>query len=445
MRITDIRNRRNLEKFLIMGLPIALISILLPVSAISAAKITPGTSCKVYLKKVTYQSKVYTCSKSGKKLLWNKGVAVTKSKNAPMPSTSTASNSSPIPSSTAQPIVYPTDLTPLTLAAYQDFLKSYKSRLTDEIPNIDFIVDSKMDKVLEKQVIDNINVTAKFFANERPLSVPLRIWISMSSEFQWIYDNVNSALPAELLEGGWLDMKLARAKADPDGFMGGGAPGNDKSGSAVLFFNGTSKANWGDAFWSQVPSHEFTHVVQRYELGNSMAPMLCWVREGNANYYGFMLAGRNSQAMYRNFWLQALSRISTLGEDPDYQSRTASYWADFFVQNESRKGSQCDPWINYILGSMAFQYLGGTYGNDLIQSFYLGLKDSWIGVCDYPVSQEGLTCPAWKGVFKKIFGITPEAAYPKFGQYIYDEIKWAKGKQVLWNQEALKIAPIPTN
>jgi hypothetical protein len=176
-----------------------------------------------------------------------------------------------------------------------------------------------------------------------------------------------------------------------------------------------------------------------------MAPMLCWVREGNANYYGFMLAGRNSQAMYRNFWLQALSRISTLGEDPDYQSRSVAYWTDFFVQNESRKGSDCDPWINYILGSMAFQYLGGTYGNDAIQSFYLGLKDSWIGVCDYPVSQEGLTCPAWKGVFKKTFGITPEAAYPKFGQYIYDEIKWAKGKQILWDKEALKIAPIPTS
>ena len=431
--------RTGVRKFLVMGLPVALISILLPVSAISATKITPGTTCKVFLQKITYQKKVYTCTKSGKKLLWNKGVAVAKPITVPIPS------STPTPTPTNQPVVYPTDLSPITLAAYQDFIKTYKSRLTDEIPNIDFIINPNMDKVLEKQIVDNINVTAKFFAKERPLNVPLRIWISMTTEFQWIYDNVTSVLPIELLDGGWLDMKLARAKADPDGFMGGGAPGNDKSGSAVLFFNGTSKANWGDAFWSQVPSHEFTHVVQRYELGNSMAPMLCWVREGNANYYGFLLAGRNSQAMYRNFWLQAMSRIPTFGEEPDFQSKPASYWADFFVQNESRKGSQCDPWINYILGSMAFQYLAGTYGNDAIQSFYLGLKDVWIGVCDYPISQEGLTCPAWKSVFKKTFGITPEAAYPKFGQYIYDEIQWAKGKEILWNQEALKIAPIPTS
>ena len=419
------------------GLAVSMALLLIPTYAVSAQKITPGTTCKVYLQKVTYQDKVYTCTKTGKKLLWNKGVAIAKPTPSPTPSFPlTAAN---------QPTVYPTDLTPLTLAAYQDFIKTYKSRLTNEIPNIEFIVDPKMDKVLEKQIIDNINVTAKFFAKERPFSVPLRIWIAMSTEFQWIYDNVTKVLPSELLDGGWLDMKLARAKAEPDGFMGGGAPGNDKNGTAVLFFNGTTKANWGDAFWSQVPSHEFTHVVQRYELGNSMAPMLCWVREGNANYYGFMLAGRNSQAMYRNFWLQALSRIPTFGEVPDFQSKPASYWADFFVQNEIKKGSQCDPWINYILGSMAFQYLGGTYGNDAIQSFYLGLKDSWLGVCDHPVSQEGLTCPAWKGVFKKIFGITPEAAYPKFGQFIYDEIQWAKGKQVLWGKEALEIAPIPTS
>ena len=438
-----------------IGLPIALISILLPVSAISATKITPGTVCKVYLQKVTYQNEVYTCTKSGKKLVWNKGVAVVKPSPratpslsptlSPSPTPTPTLSPSPTPAPTAQTVIYPTDLTPMMLAAYQDFVKTYKSRLTDEIPNIEFIVEPKMDKALEKQIIDNINVSAKFFARERPLDVPLKIWIAMSTEFQWIYDKMTEVLPAQQLEGGWLDMKLARSKAEPDGFMGGGAAGDTKSGFATLFFNGSQKANWGDAFWSQVPAHEFTHVVQRYELGNTMGPMLCWVREGNANYYGWLLAGRNSQAAYRNSWLQALSRIPTMGEVPDYQSKSADYWANFFVENERKKPSECDPWINYIVGAMAFQYLGGTYGNDAIQNFYLGLKDGWKGVCPYVISSAGIPCESWKIVFTKTFGITPEAAYPKFGQYIYDEIKWAKGKQVLWDQEALKIAPIPTS
>jgi hypothetical protein len=115
------------------------------------------------------------------------------------------------------------------------------------------------------------------------------------------------------------------------------------------------------------------------------------------------------------------------------------------IADDYQATQECDPWINYILGAMAFHYLAGNYGNQKIQDFYLGLKDSWKGVCDGPVNKGNYPCPSWKITFKKVFGITPEDAYPKFGQYIYDEIKWAKGKQVHWDQDALRIAPIPTN
>lgn len=408
---------------------ICLVVCLALVAPVAEAVTKSGSKCTKVGATSVVLGKKYICTKSGKKSIWKARITVI----TPKPTPSPENNS------------YPSDLSPVTLAAYKEFLKTYQERLTNEVPNIEFIIESNMDKVLEKQIVDNINATARFFANERPIDTPLKVWIAMSAQFKWIHENMTTALPVELLEGGWLDAKLARATAEPDGFMGGGAPGNDESGTAVLFFNGSSRAYWGDAFWAQVPAHEYTHVVQRYELGNSMAPMLCWVREGNANYYGFLMSGRNSQAMYRNFWLQALSRIPSLGEEPDFQSKTASYWADFFLQNESKKASQCDPWINYILGAMAFQYLGGTYGNDAIQNFYLGLKDAWIGVCPYPIGSDGLTCPSWKIVFKKSFGITPEEAYPKFGQYIADEIKWAKGKTVLWDRDASAIAPVPTN
>ena len=56
------------------GLLVALILTLIPITAFSAQKITPGSTCKVYKQKVTNQNKVYTCIKSGKKLVWNKGV-----------------------------------------------------------------------------------------------------------------------------------------------------------------------------------------------------------------------------------------------------------------------------------------------------------------------------------------------------------------------------------
>lgn len=63
----------------------ALVFTLIPIVAFSAPKITPGSSCKVLNQKISYQSKTYTCIKSGKKLVWNKGVVVTKPTPTPSP------------------------------------------------------------------------------------------------------------------------------------------------------------------------------------------------------------------------------------------------------------------------------------------------------------------------------------------------------------------------
>ena len=75
------------------GLLVALILPLLPVVAFSAQKITPGSTCKVLNQKVVYQNKTYTCIKSGKKLVWNKGVAV--------------KNPTPTPTPTPTPVAIP--------------------------------------------------------------------------------------------------------------------------------------------------------------------------------------------------------------------------------------------------------------------------------------------------------------------------------------------------
>lgn len=51
---------------------------LIPITASAAENVTPSAACKVWKQKVVYQDMTYTCMKSGKKLIWNKGVAVVK-------------------------------------------------------------------------------------------------------------------------------------------------------------------------------------------------------------------------------------------------------------------------------------------------------------------------------------------------------------------------------
>ena len=60
------------------GVLIALGIALLPITAEAAQNVAPSTACKVLNQKVVSQDKTYTCIKSGKKLMWNKCIAVVK-------------------------------------------------------------------------------------------------------------------------------------------------------------------------------------------------------------------------------------------------------------------------------------------------------------------------------------------------------------------------------
>ena len=60
------------------GVLIALGIVMLPITAEAAQNVAPSTACKVLNQKVVSQDKTYTCVKSGKKLMWNKGIAVVK-------------------------------------------------------------------------------------------------------------------------------------------------------------------------------------------------------------------------------------------------------------------------------------------------------------------------------------------------------------------------------
>ena len=80
----------SLAKGVLLALGIALI----PITADAAQNVTPSTACKVWKQKVVSQDKTYTCIKSGKKLMWNKGVAIVKLPQVATTSSTQASTTS---------------------------------------------------------------------------------------------------------------------------------------------------------------------------------------------------------------------------------------------------------------------------------------------------------------------------------------------------------------
>jgi hypothetical protein len=84
----------RIKESLVTGAFLALSLALIPNNAVAAQKLTPGSPCKVLNQKVVSQNKTHTCVESGKKLIWNKGVAVAKP----------TSNSSSTPSVAPTPV-----------------------------------------------------------------------------------------------------------------------------------------------------------------------------------------------------------------------------------------------------------------------------------------------------------------------------------------------------
>ena len=99
---TGVLKKAALKKALKITLISSLFLAPLPTNSSAATKITPGASCKVLNQKVTFQKKIFTCIKSGKKLIWNKGVQLKMQSPTPKPT-------SPTPSPTPTPT---TDSTP---------------------------------------------------------------------------------------------------------------------------------------------------------------------------------------------------------------------------------------------------------------------------------------------------------------------------------------------
>jgi len=85
------RIKGSLAKNLLVGLSLALI----PVTSVSAQTVTSGATCKIYKQKFVIKNKTYACIKSGKKLVWSKGVPATTA------TSTNTTNSTPAPNTTA--------------------------------------------------------------------------------------------------------------------------------------------------------------------------------------------------------------------------------------------------------------------------------------------------------------------------------------------------------
>ena len=100
----------RIKEILATGALLALGITLVPGTAGAVENVIPMGACKVLNQKVVVQNKTYTCTKSGKKLIWNKGVPVVAQAPTATPTPIATPATSPSPS----PVPAPAPITTAT-------------------------------------------------------------------------------------------------------------------------------------------------------------------------------------------------------------------------------------------------------------------------------------------------------------------------------------------
>jgi hypothetical protein len=296
------------------GLVLALVLTLFPSIAFSAQKITPGATCKVLKQKVTYQKKIYTCTKSGKKLVWSKGVSLVNPTPTPSPTpkpspTPTPSlTPSPTPTATSLPVAMPKDgdsplqltgcytgnyfyrlnngvlersffenklftatdtrpnseFDPIRLKAYQT-IRSHVSS-TSTLPTVDFHISTNFPKVKLAYSKDQLASTLQYwsdfvpagshfqatFITEKDSALISADDISRPDDAQWIIDTFLDSNQAGYLNCGWRY-----------GVSGSHILGRASKNFGQIGYWMISPTLHGDRFWDPTYlTHEVTHGIQ---------------------------------------------------------------------------------------------------------------------------------------------------------------------------------------
>jgi hypothetical protein len=376
---------------------------LLPISAVAAVK--AGDACKKAGSTAIANGKKFTCIKSGKKLIWNKGVAVAKQKPTPTP-TPTAT---PEPTPTAQPTVLPTPTsTPIIEKAptsFADLVENYRG-----VPEV---VWKEAQSLAERGSVKS-SFTIEMGPNtklQQGLDDP-RTYLERASR---LWSNFDQAQSTKVFLFSFPDLNWVQQKNTALGgswFRPEDLSGNCSSPSSCGAFGGAYRGvgqifmgipirdyfpfNLGFVRGTYV--HEFSHVVQYSQFAsqptlNGYSSLPCWFSEGQPQVPGQAL-GFTTLPDYkrsRETWFN--QPAGALG---DYSQESI---LKFYSLAGIPRDGLCAPSIRqriYDVGYMTVEALASIKGIESTMQVVVGVS-------------QGLT---FNQSFEKVYGISWTEAAP---------------------------------
>jgi hypothetical protein len=291
--------------------------------------------------------------------------------------------------------------------AYSEVQKRMASIQKYENPNINYVIAPKTNPKFLALANNSLKFAANYYSDLLPLATPITAWV---------IDDRGST--------NWTIDALSATGVDPFGYKPSflrqvsGTPAKSRDGSMEILIFSTQYPDRLGAGDQYEISHEFTHLPQTFAMPNGKGSLLCWQREGMAEYGAIAISGRFSPLRYQQETLHGTHFVMNL------KTSFGADWVTYFKQNESRSTGACAP-EDYGIGALAFQYLEGTYGRSKVYDFIKNLGE--IGTMECPeFKKDGVPCQQWRDSVKTAFGVSVEDLYPKIAQFINGQIAWAK-------------------
>ena len=303
-------------KFLVLLMCLTLIS------SNASAAVKAGDTCKKVGTTATASGKKFTCVKSGKKLVWNKGVAIVKPTPTVTPTPTPTPIPTPTPTFTPTPTPTPSPIIEKAPSGFSDLVENFKGVYVGAW-------NSSNAKIKANPAL-NVKQNILFGPNTKSPNPQIPEMFALGTRFfagyaqpksfdavYYVYDDID-----------WASKKLLELYGNPD--IAQSPSRNCQSrercngASANVPKTDVGQSNYGvldnghpDPYHNKggIEIHEYAHMVQfmqfegkpTYQRNGGLGLLPNWFIEGHAHLAGNVASASSMEEykVFRSFWLNA--------------------------------------------------------------------------------------------------------------------------------------------
>lgn len=357
------------------------ISLLFNFTSLADAAVKTGSACKKVGQTSVVKGKTFTCIKSGKKKVWNKGVPVKTASPiqspTPTPTPSRAASPAPTPIP-AQPSIPKEPKNLEEIASFDQISYWAWKKSADKInrsenftKGVEILIGPN-SSILNKNPLEATIVTSRLFAG---FNQPEKLtFISYSfADVSWAQAKIEELLDDSKL----LEILQAPNRGGKDNALAtcpsverchSSQPFTNRAGKSIVIAGFTpSRLNNEGETQGELQSHEFAHVIQQHQFIGTERELLglaslkqfvpWWLVEGGADFVGFASKNYNSYENYSKARMRDVLRVPKKDSEwyqefinpPDNQ-----YWVPLNATGEI-----------YNVGFMVTEILSAVKGPDI--------------------------------------------------------------------------------